>query len=293
MKLKALTAGVMLAIGSNGAFAAISQGDATPGELYFEIWDGNITATSTSWAQDLGVTVDQFLNAAYSSKGGEANLPVSFVNALGTTTTGTLGSVAITLPAGTTLPSTSVFSIKAANETTTGTSLSAQTGPTPDQNPGNHTGMMFTVPTPITNVFTQYNSFVTTAAALSFHTANINGTDINWAANKFTTSAAGTPGHYLTAWNSTANTSLGVNTDGKLGTALPFYFFTTDQTTFSTGIIGNNGKAFGNFKFDPTTSTLSYTSANAVATPIPAAVWLFGSAMAGLVSFARRGRKLA
>lgn len=89
------------------------------------------------------------------------------------------------------------------------------------------------------------------------------------------------PGTYYLAVSSWQNEAM----DG-FGNFLREDFFWTDDETTGTTFAGWSGDAFGGGNY-----TLSVNSVSAV--PVPAAVWLLGSGLAGLMGMARRGRTTA
>jgi hypothetical protein len=85
---------------------------------------------------------------------------------------------------------------------------------------------------------------------------------------------AGDPGLWNTNWALTP-----VNNTAAIGEDMGFYFIKGD-------LAGNNTttEAAGRWAFDGT--NLTYGAVSAV--PVPAAIWLFGSGLIGLVGVARR-----
>lgn len=81
-------------------------------------------------------------------------------------------------------------------------------------------------------------------------------------------------------WGSNWGTGAPVNTTANYGTDLNFWYFKTEGMDQGNPSIE---QAAGHWTFtnDGTTGTLSYV-------PVPAAVWLFGSGLLGLVAIARR-----
>lgn len=100
-----------------------------------------------------------------------------------------------------------------------------------------------------------------------------------------------------TGWNGTLAGSIFQGTDGKIGDSLGFYLFTNNMApnyeTFpddpATGGAFQNQYGFSSITLDAN-GNLNFASASAPtpAVPVPAAVWLLGSAMVGLVGVARR-----
>jgi len=71
-------------------------------------------------------------------------------------------------------------------------------------------------------------------------------------------------------------------TDTTVGNSLPLYryFYDTDLNPVT--------QLYGLIDIDPSTGVVSYTASSVSAVPVPAAVWLFGSGLMGLVGVARR-----
>lgn len=118
-------------------------------------------------------------------------------------------------------------------------------------------------------------------------TNGIPGVSSSFAANNSSTvSGTGTPsfaGGFFT--NGTLGASIGSpaqNTAAAVGTPLAFYRVSYDVNTFE----NTNAKLASNFLLDAN-GRLTYGSAAPVV-PLPAGVWLLGSALAGLVGVARR-----
>ena len=74
----------------------------------------------------------------------------------------------------------------------------------------------------------------------------------------------------------------GLTTSTTVGNSINFYFLHTSGVDYDTTILTN----YGSWKLD-TSGMLTYTS-NATVVPVPAAAWLFGSGLLGLVGVARR-----
>jgi len=89
---------------------------------------------------------------------------------------------------------------------------------------------------------------------------------------------AGDPGLWGTSWGTNGST----NNSAAFGTDLDFYFWKTGGFSPDPTVT----KAIGSWSFDGT--SLSYGATTASPVPVPAAVWLFGSGLMGLVGVSRR-----
>jgi hypothetical protein len=86
----------------------------------------------------------------------------------------------------------------------------------------------------------------------------------------------------LTSWNG----KFGGVTDVAEGSLNDFYNFTQTKTATSTTASPSTPTLLGTFSLSG--STLTYTAAGSTAVPLPAAVWLLGSGLFGLVGIGRR-----
>lgn len=124
---------------------------------------------------------------------------------------------------------------------------------------------------------TQYNGFVSAANSLNTNFgSDLAGDGPDWEV-----------GIDPTADDGYSNTSLGGVTFGTgLDTDVALLMSFLDQTNFL-DIKSGQGIALGNWNLS-STGELTYTAVSAV--PVPAAAWLFGSGLLGLVGVARRRR---
>lgn len=83
-------------------------------------------------------------------------------------------------------------------------------------------------------------------------------------------------------WGTSWGSNFAVNNSAAFGSDLDFYYWKTGGFSPDPSVT----KAVGSWSFDG--ATLSYGAATASPVPVPAAVWLFGSGMLGLVGVARR-----
>ncbi len=81
-------------------------------------------------------------------------------------------------------------------------------------------------------------------------------------------------------WGTSYATNFALDNTAAYGTDLDFYYYQTGGFV----LVPNKYKAVGSWSFDG--ATLAYAAPSTV--PVPAAVWLFGSGLLGLVGIARR-----
>jgi hypothetical protein len=110
-----------------------------------------------------------------------------------------------------------------------------------------------------------------------YNVASGSGYDANNASQPEYTDASA-----LTSWNG----KFGGVTDVAEGSPNDFYNFTQNKGTGTTTTTPSNQTLLGTFTLSG--STLSYTAAGSTAVPLPAAVWLLGGGLFGLVGIGRR-----
>lgn len=262
LTLTALTAAIAMATGAVQAAVILPSTDVnnTGGsELVLSIYN---PTTKDTYALDTGITFNGFNGAgSYSFNiASDPNLAGAFAGGLN---------------------SSLLWSLNAGDGTVAGSSV-PQAGDrmwstiVTNTNPS---GMNGTAIIGSVSAFTQYLSSVNT---LGTHPSQTNGSDFVLGNNP------GTYGLLGTNWGGNAT----FNATGAVGSSL--YFMLAAETCQS-GFGGANCPTTGvnpQFTFAPgqwnlsTAGVLSYNGVSAV--PVPAAVWLFGSGLLGLVGVARR-----
>lgn len=100
---------------------------------------------------------------------------------------------------------------------------------------------------------------------------------------------------FLGNFDSDPTLTIGCNLSTQCNAAIPYAagngsVFTRRAGNFvNTDIVGNNGGITNNFDLSQSSSSV-YAKFTVAPVPVPAAVWFMGSALVGLVGFARRNR---
>ena len=131
------------------------------------------------------------------------------------------------------------------------------------------------------------NGLTTAIGTASQYIMNINQTIIGDASPAHVANAA--DGHNGSTWGGTANGSL--NFDDQItgfSTGSLMSYFYADETNPLDGIPFVTTFSSGEWKIDPTLGKVSYVAT----VPVPAAVWLFGSGLLGLVGISRRRKQI-
>lgn len=286
MKLKALVAVTAMAIAAQ-ANAAIDSSTTGNGELFLTVWDN---AAKISYTRDLGTNLNDFLVAPASAAGlkidgslvttgstyaqykTDANW-TTFIGALGASGTsnlqwniGAMDSTGITVGGGSRYLSTSNNTLAQVK----GQSNSAL------------------------NTFNISNNLVTGVNAFGTHqTSGLTGDGS--AVNVGTDGSA-----YAETWygNNWFNKAQGWTSSAAIGQDLNFFFLTTSSSAgLAKASVTQYGYTDANGVFKNATFTLA-ANGNLIyavppSVPVPAAVWLLGSALVGLVGVARRKTSVA
>lgn len=261
---KALVASVALAFGAQAQAAIDSDNGGSPttgtgaGELFLSVVDRG-GAVQRSYVLDLGYTAADFLanDASFVNNisiAADANL-LDIINNVS-------GSIAWNLAAAHNFP-----------------------GPTNDD-----FGYLTTSPTPlVANVNTQtgFTGMSEMNARIDSYLDEVNGpadTDVSTDNSKLF-GAADNAFYDGPLWGD--QWTVAHSTEGALDSDLGFYFvamdFTNDPTTASSRV----AEMLGNWSLS-SDGLLTYSSDVGAPVPVPAAVWLLGSALVGLVGVARR-----
>jgi len=269
--VKFLAVAVAMAAGS--AQAAIDTATSGNGELVFTIWD---KLSQVAYTKDLGFNIDDFLVG-----GANASSSHSYSLAADTNWATFLGQAD---------EANSFFAVIALDnqgKTAAGGSRYLSTSKNPLSTVDNQTN------SPL-NAFDGTNSFLTAQNGKGTHV----GGDPLVDGSAFTTKAAdGNAYPQSTSYNveTWSTKAAGWTTTAKVGEANNFYFLTNSSTT--AGALSNVSQYVGGdlsaatWTVDLATNTLNYNVAPETVVPIPAAAWLLGSALLGLVGVGRRSAK--
>lgn len=260
MKVKALFAGVLLAMGAGSANAMIQTSAlaGSPSELLLSMFDNTAQRT---YLVDLGGSYENF------RAGTAANQSWNLASLFGNTLTDAIA-------AGNDIRYNVVAYGRVAAGTNNSTfgylTTSNQSEATLDNLAGGKT----------------LSAVGQGASAINLQYGNLNGIADNTSAAinaSFTTTDALSTVWYPTTWGNNINTKVGgLDNEGTVGVDLAFWHFGAKLTTTST--LDADVKSLpGKFKLN-NAGLLTYTSA----VPVPAAVWMMGSALVGLIGFRRR-----
>ena len=266
-KLKAIVALAVLGAASQ-AHAAIQPGSTGNGDLFLTVWD---SVAQVSYTKDLGASLNAFIAT------GNTVQTTSFNFASDANWTSFLSQVG-----GVSNPGLQ-WNVGAL-DTTGGIGAGAQrflstSGNTLAQVKAQGNGNVQTGFSTVNNFFTAVNSTGT-------HATLTDGSSVNAAAD-LVDAYSGT--WYGNNWN---NKAQGWTSAGSLDTSLNFFYISPSSnapaskatvTQFGDAVTGNMGT------WTVTSAGVATYSVAAVsAVPVPAALWLLGSAMVGLVGVARR-----
>lgn len=266
-KLKTIVAVAVLGMASQ-AHAAILDGSSGNGELYLSVWDD---VTQVSYTKDLGVTMNAFMAAGntlgYSTSysfGSDANW-TSFLSQVGGASNSNLQ-----------------WTINAAD--TTGLGAGGQRFLT-TSNAG-IAALQATTNSAMTTGFKgNINTFINAVNFTGTHSTQTEGSSVN----AVTAGADAYEGTYM--GNNFGGKTTGGWTTSAYGLSSSLEFFSLTPSSTSSG-----GKAVVNQFGDIATGTMGKWTISSTGTvkyevsavPVPAALWLLGSAMVGLVGVARR-----
>lgn len=268
MKFKVLFASLALALGASSAHAAIVTGETGSGELFLSVWD---QTASQSYSQDLNVDLAQFL-ANTNVNGYNSN--ASWSIALNPSVWGSFFNAG---NAGAT-----VYNIAAAKlDNASFNALSPNYGYLTSFNSANPAPTVNGNVNQISGVGTTIVSKAITINGLGSGDANV------W--------SSASPAYFDSEWGNTFNGNVPISqrNDGLFGATTLVYFHGLDpvlgQDEIGDPVVLDRWDLLpGTFQL--TATHLNYTVGSAPV-PVPAAVWLFGSALTGLIGFSRRGNR--
>jgi len=283
---KGLPLALLLAAGSSSTLAAINPGTIGPpvntgsgssGELFLSVWD---QAAATSYSYDMGLTVEAFIADATTAR--TWVLDQRFIDFAATGDTLTFN-----IAGSNGYPGITTGGVINANY---GFLASHLVGAVFGSAPNNASlGQIYTAYTG----HIQYlnNSQINQNGGSQFNQADQTNYPLNL--SEVTTTNSGS--YFNNAWGVSMNAKIPWmasakvrQTDGSADTTLDMYFVHANPAaTNSSSIFQPVGTGFV-FSLDPATATLSWASTAPV--PVPAAVWLFLSALAGLGLFKRPNR---
>jgi hypothetical protein len=281
LKMKALAAAVALVVAGSANAAVTFPGAATGGSLLFEAWDG-----TNAYIHDLGTTFNSVYGSASAvttQAAGDTNYNLAslFTSAFWTNsavqwhvisakslndTTSNLGMLATA--------NTTAFGLFNKNAST------GLTGGANGLNGGMYANINGALPTGTGTV---------ALASPAYPTANW-GSNSNWSTFDAALGGTAVTGFFTGPINAATAYTAGPGV-GLFASSINTGTLGSTQTT-KTAFAGSNGNADWILQNN---GTLTYHVAGAApaAVPLPAALWLFGSGLLGLVGVGRRNRKEA
>ncbi|MHB8534727.1 MAG: VPLPA-CTERM sorting domain-containing protein [Sulfuricaulis sp.] len=275
--LNKLVVALALTAAAGQASAAVVPASTGDGDLFLTTWD---PVASVSYSRDLGVSLSSFLSSATPAAGltntfaGDALFQSAFANSTASNISWNIVAGDNVLSSGQFNYTTDALRILTTSTVAPGTGFifknSSLTGAT--NNINNFQGYQVNDPVPLgTGCGTNPSCVITNPTDPGF------GGNTTWGSNF---GGNGTPSNVGTGF----------------GSSLYFYYLTGSGTSGTIGP-GSNAiqTAFANATGDgmwslSSNGTATYAIPGVSAVPVPAAAWLFGSGLLGLVGIARRKR---
>lgn len=262
-KLKAVIAAVALSIGAGAASAAIVQPSTGDGEMFLTVWD---SVANVSYTRQLEINLGAFTGTSNLSFAGDSLFASTFA-----------GSSASNI----------MWNVVAGDNT-----------PGSNQNTNGNLRLLTTSTNTVGSGISLTNAGLNAASnnTNTFVSAlNAMGCDLNpsCATSDPSDAGFGGGGGWGPSFGNVGNVS---NAGGGFG-SLNFWYLTGGGGTIATQVSKTRFNALDGV--NPAVWTLGtdgglmYSVGSVSAVPVPAAVWLFGSGLVGLVGVARRRRQLA